>query len=205
MRWYPAFYMRYGIGGDCCAQSALSPCVCFGQHKGQLRCGGALAIHISGCLPDAHRAALFHQLTMERKNIPWGDLFAEAGIFDAAEEGQFAFAFGDAQRRHGSGLGQCFQDQHPWHDRLAREVTAEEFFVAGYALAANGPLPRLVVQDAVHESKGVAVGRRAAICSLFRAFAFSRTVRGSAMAQPSHLRRAMQALCPPKPRLLLSA
>ena len=84
--------------GDCCAQSALSPCVCFGQHKGQLRCGGALAIHISGCLPDAHRAALFHQLTMERKDIPWGDLFAEAGIFDAAEEGQFAFVFGNAQR-----------------------------------------------------------------------------------------------------------
>ena len=43
------------------------------------------------------------------------------------------------------------------------------------------------------------------ICSLVRALAFSRTVRGSAMGQPSHLRRAMQALCPPKPRLLLSA
>ena len=67
---------------DHCVRSALSLCICFGQHKGQLRCGGALAIHISRRFPDAHRAALFHQLTMERKNIPWGDLFAEAGIFD---------------------------------------------------------------------------------------------------------------------------
>ena len=41
---------------------------------------------------------------MERENIPWGDLFAEAGILDAAEEGQFAFVFGNAQRRNSSGL-----------------------------------------------------------------------------------------------------
>lgn len=49
------FVLQGYSGGDRCAQSALSLCICFGQHKGQLRCGGALAIHISGCLPDTHR------------------------------------------------------------------------------------------------------------------------------------------------------
>ena len=63
---------------------------------------------------------------MKGEHIARGDLLAEAGILDAAEEGQLAFVFGNAQRRHGSGLGQCFQDQHSRHDRLAREVTAEE-------------------------------------------------------------------------------
>ena len=48
-------------------------------------------------------------------------------------------------------------------------------------------------------------GRMAAISSLVRLFAFSRTVRGSAIAQPSHFLKARQALCPPKPRLLLRA
>ena len=47
------------------------------------------------------------------KDIPWGDLFAEAGILDAAEEGQLAFVFGNAQRRHGSEM--CIRDRHLPH------------------------------------------------------------------------------------------
>lgn len=57
-----------------------------GQHKGQLSSGGTFAVHIGGRLADAHRAPLFHQLTVEGEHIPRRDLFAEACILDAAKE-----------------------------------------------------------------------------------------------------------------------
>ena len=67
-----------------------------GQHKGQLGSGGTFAVHIGGRLADAHRAPLFHQLTVEGEHIPRRDLFAEACILDAAKEGQFARVFRQA-------------------------------------------------------------------------------------------------------------
>ena len=94
--------------------------------------------------------ALLDQLTVKGEHIAGGDLLAETGVLDAAEESQLAFVLRQAQGRDGTGLGQRFEDQDAGHDRLAREMAAEEFFVAGDALAANGPLTRLVVQNAVN-------------------------------------------------------
>ncbi len=62
----------------------------FGQHKGQLCGGGALAVHIGRGFADTHRAVLLHQLAVEGEHIAGCDLFAEAGIFDAAEKGELA-------------------------------------------------------------------------------------------------------------------
>ncbi len=127
-------------------------------HKGQLCGDGALAVHPCRSLAYAHSAVLLHQFTVEGEHVPGGDLLAEAGTLDAAEQCQLALVFRQAQRCHSAGLCQCFQQQHAGHDRLRREVAVEKLLVAGDALAADGPLPRLVVQNAVHEGKGVAVG-----------------------------------------------
>ena len=97
-----------------------------GQHKGQLRRGGALAVHIGGSLAHSHRSVLFQQLTVQGQHISGSHLFAEPGVLDAPKERQLAPVLRQGQCRHRTGLRQCFQDQHPWHDRLAREVTAEE-------------------------------------------------------------------------------
>ena len=61
-----------------------------GQHKGQLGGGGALAVHPRRGFAHAHRAVLLYQFTVQGEHIAGGDLFAEAGILDAAEEGQFS-------------------------------------------------------------------------------------------------------------------
>ena len=87
-------------------QGTLSLCVCFRQHKGQFCGDGALAVHISRRFAHAHRAALFHQLAVQGEHVAGGDLLAEAGIFDAAEQGQLALVFGQAEGGHGPGLGQ---------------------------------------------------------------------------------------------------
>ena len=50
---------------------------------------------------------LLHQLTVEGEHIAGSDLLAEAGILDAAEEGQLALILRQAQGRDGTGLGQA--------------------------------------------------------------------------------------------------
>ena len=61
-----------------------------GQDKGQLGGGSTLAVHIGRSFAHAHRAALFHQFAVEGEHIAGGDLLAEAGISDAAEQRQFS-------------------------------------------------------------------------------------------------------------------
>ena len=61
----------------------------FGQHKGQLCGGGALAVHIGRGFADAHRAVLLHQFAVESEHIAGCDLL-RSGIFDAAEKGELA-------------------------------------------------------------------------------------------------------------------
>ena len=57
----------------------------------------------------------------------------------------------------------------------------------------------------VHEGEGIAVGQEGGdLCAVQRVRVLPHGA-GFCHGQPSHLRRAMQALCPPKPRLLLKA
>ena len=70
----------------------------------------------------------------EGEHIAGCDLFAEAGVFDAAEKGELALILRQAERRHSASLGQCFEDEDTGHDGRTGEMAVEKFFVAGHAL-----------------------------------------------------------------------
>ena len=101
---------------------------------------------------DAHRAVLFHQLAVEGEHIAGCDLFAEAGIFDAAEGraclilrqtpgAATAPVWASASRMRTPGM------------TGAPKWPLKNSSLPVHAFAANGPLAARS-QDAVHEAKG---------------------------------------------------
>ena len=161
----------------------------------------AFAVHIGRGLAHAHRAALFHQLAVQGEHVA-GVTCLRKRAFDAAEQGQLALVFGQAEGGHGPET--AAQNEHAGHHRLAGKCPQK-----------NSSLRLTHLRPMAHwpgrspgcgpRGKGVAVGAgspRSAHRQRVGRFAHR---YGSAMAHSSHLRRAMRALCPPKPRLLLSA
>ena len=86
------------------------------------------------------------------------DWFAETDIVQSHEIGDLLLRFIDGiQEQHGSRLSHRFHDEHPGHDRMAREMPLEKGFVVRHVLDAHDMLPRDQVDDAVHEQKRIPV------------------------------------------------
>ena len=71
-------------------QSLLGRVFAVHQGKSQFCLGGQLAVHEGTAHAVAHRAHAADDLTLELQHVSGGDLVLEAGILDAAEQGQFA-------------------------------------------------------------------------------------------------------------------
>ena len=101
--------------------------------------------------------ALLDQLTVKGEHVAGGDLLAEAGILDAAEEGQFALVLRQAERRNGTGLGQCFQNEHSRHHRLLWKMSGKKIFPVCNTFIANCIFSRLIILNSVNQQKGMSV------------------------------------------------
>ena len=143
------------------ASPAGSICAIGVQRQQQLGFDDGLAVdfgHGRG-LARADRV-MAPSVTIELQLIAGNDVLAELRAVDATQLDAHArsTAAGRVEQQQRRRLGQRLDHEDGRHQRLARKMTLEEFFVDGDVLERHQPLPRLVLGDGVDEERGKAVG-----------------------------------------------
>ena len=120
----------------------------------QLGFGDDLVADVGGGLRLRERGPLPAERDLEPQAIAGDDLAPELGAVDAAQVDarvrRRVFALQQQNRRH---LRQRLEHQHAGHERQAREVPLEEFFVDGDVLDRDQPLAGVVLGNRVHEQR----------------------------------------------------
>jgi hypothetical protein len=104
--------------------------------------------------PPTHRA----EPHLEAQLVAGDDLLPELGVIDAAQRTPRRWRRLVPLEQENTGhLEERFDQQHAGHDRQARKVTLEEFFVDGDVLDRDEPNARLVLHDRVDEEARIPV------------------------------------------------
>jgi hypothetical protein len=90
-------------------------------------------------------------------HVPRHDRTAEPGPADACQTGEHARRLRPREHQHRPHLGDGLQDEDAGHDGAAREMPPEKRLAVRDAFPPDHTLPRLDLQDPVHQEEGVAV------------------------------------------------